>query len=260
MCSGDFVGDDCAEASAPLALDILSATGEGVQRVVLQGLSKNDEDWVAAVSSDERVVASASFVVVSGNSGAELTWALAEGASAGSSTVVTVVVVEGSRVTSRQFRLSVWAVDGELVGAAGNLSLFTPGAQMHLRDVNVEQLRLRLEALSGVSISTQQVVAADTDGDGSLDGDELAALEARVASFGGAHDSGGGSGGGMSTGVVAAIAVGAIVGIGAIGVLLWRARCAGSTARCPSDPDGSDGDAGKGGKAPMRDDQALQSL
>ena len=88
----------------------------------------------------------------------------------------------------------------------------------------------------------------------------LAALEARVASFGGAHDSGGGSGGGMSTGVVAAIAVGAIVGIGAIGVLLWRARCAGSTARCPSDPDGSDGDAGKGGKAPMRDDQALQSL
>ena len=114
--------------------------------------------------------------------------------------------------------------------------------------------------LSGVSISTQQVVAADTDGDGSLDGDELAALEARVASFGGAHDSGGGSGGGMSTGVVAAIAVGAIVGIGAIGVLLWRARCAGSTARCPSDPDASDGDAGKGGKAPMRDDQALQSL
>ena len=207
-------------------------------------------------------MASASFVVVGGNSGAELTWALAEGATAGSSTVVTVVVVEGSRVTSRQFRLSVWAVDGELVGAAGNLSLFTPGAQMHLRDVNVEQLRLRLEALSGVSISTQQVVAADTDGDGSLDGDELAALEARVASFGGAHDSGGGSGGGMSTGVVAAIAVGAIVGIGAIGVLLWRARCAGSTARCPtsSDPDASDGDAGKGGKAPMRDDQALQSL
>ena len=232
-------------------------------------MSKNDEDWVAAVSSDERVVASASFVVVGGNSGAELTWALAEGATAGSSTVVTVVVVEGSRVrhiAAVPAERWVWAVDGELVGAAGNLSLFTPGAQMHLRDVNVEQLRLRLEALtvvSGVSISTQQVVAADTDdGDGSLDGDELAALEARVASFAGAHDSGGGSGGGMSTGVVAAIAVGAIVGIGAIGVLLWRARCAGSTARCPtsSDPDASDGDAGKGGKAPMRDDQALQSL
>ena len=212
-------------------------------------------------------MASASFVVVGGNSGAELTWALAEGATAGSSTVVTVVVVEGSRVrhiAAVPAERWVWAVDGELVGAAGNLSLFTPGAQMHLRDVNVEQLRLRLEALtevSGVSISTQQVVAADTDdGDGSLDGDELAALEARVASFAGAHDSGGGSGGGMSTGVVAAIAVGAIVGIGAIGVLLWRARCAGSTARCPSDPDGSDGDAGKGGKAPMRDDQALQSL
>ena len=245
------------DVSATSAGHLVAATGEGAQ-----GVSKNDEDWVAAVSSDERVVASASFVVVGGNSGAELTWALAEGATAGSSTVVTVVVVEGSRVTSRQFRLSVWAVDGELVGAAGNLSLFTPGAQMHLRDVNVEQLRLRLEALSGVSISTQQVVAADTDGDGSLDGDELAALEARVASFAGAHDSGGGSGGGMSTGVVAAIAVGAIVGIGAIGVLLWRARCAGSTARCPtsSDPDASDGDAGKGGKAPMRDDQALQSL
>ena len=111
-----------------------------------------------------------------------------------------------------------------------------------------------------ISISTQQVVAADIDGDGSLNGDELAVLEGRVASFAGAHDSGGGSGGGMSTGVVAAIAVGAtIVGIGAIGVLLWRARCAGSTARCPGDPDGSDGDAG-GGKAPMRDDQALQSL